>query len=78
VALNRGTYEDVLGSISVPAHCIGIDTDILYPPSEQKEIAELIPKGKYSEITSLYGHDAFLIEFDQMNSLISSFLDDIK
>lgn len=77
VTLNRGTYEEVLGSISAPALCIGIDTDILYPPSEQKEIAELLPNGKYAEITSLYGHDAFLIEFDQMNSTITSFLNDL-
>lgn len=73
VAHNRDTYEEILGGVRVPVLVMGIDTDMLYPTAEQKELADLLPEGEYTEITSPYGHDAFLIEFEQINSLVHSF-----
>ncbi|MCU7491629.1 MAG: homoserine O-acetyltransferase [Ignavibacteria bacterium] len=78
VSYNRGTLEDVLGSIKTPALSIGINTDVLYPAEEQKEIAKLIPNARYAEIDSPYGHDAFLIEFEQMTRIISGFLNGLS
>lgn len=74
VSRGRGTYEDVLGRIDIPVLVLGIDSDTLYPINEQKELAELIPNGQYAELTSPHGHDAFLIEFEEINELIHSFL----
>lgn len=73
VARNRNSYKEILGGVRVPALVIGIDTDMLYPPSEQQELAELLPLGTYAEIKSKYGHDAFLIEFDQINEFVHNF-----
>lgn len=78
VTNNRGTLKDVLGSIKAKALCVGINSDVLYPVSEQQEIASLIPQARYVEIDSIHGHDAFLIEFNQMNKLIAPFLSSIK
>jgi homoserine O-acetyltransferase/O-succinyltransferase len=78
VTKNRGTIQDTLGSVKAKTLCVGIDTDVLYSADEQKEIASYIPNSEYHEIKSLHGHDAFLIEFDQMNPLINRFLNSSK
>lgn len=74
ISYNRGNLEEVLGSIKAEVLNIGISTDILYHPREQKKISKLIPKSKYEEIISPHGHDAFLIEFEQLSSMIKNFL----
>lgn len=78
VALNRGTLKEVLGKINIPSLPIGISSDILYPAEEQKSIASLIPNSQYAELDSIHGHDAFLIEFDQMTNIIGNFLSEYK
>ncbi len=75
LARDRGDdLELVLASIRQPALCVGISSDILYPAHEQQSIARSIPGGHYMEVDSLCGHDAFLIEYDQLNALVSGFL----
>ncbi len=78
VARNRESYEAVLGSVSIPVAVIGIDSDHLYQINEQKELSQLLAQGTYHEITSEYGHDAFLIEFDQLNDILKPFFNEHK
>jgi homoserine O-acetyltransferase len=73
VARYRPGYKEVLNSVRIPVLVVGIDSDWLYPVNEQKELASLLPLGSYAEIHSPYGHDAFLIEFDQIHRLYSTF-----
>lgn len=73
VARGRGTAKSVLSKIEIPVLLIGIDSDILYPIHEQIELAEFIPNSTFREIKSKYGHDAFLIEFEQINNALKSF-----
>lgn len=77
VGSGRGSVADALGAIQARALCVGISSDILYPAVEQKEIASLIPGARYIEIDSPHGHDAFLMEFDQLNRIIRGFLNSI-
>ncbi len=71
---SREGYSEVLGAVEIPIVVTGISSDQLYPTNEQKELAALLPAGVYREIDSPHGHDAFLIEFDQMNAIFNSFL----
>jgi len=74
LARGRGSVLDILRGIAVPALCIGISSDVLYPVHEQKAIASALGLGIYREIVSVHGHDAFLIEYAQLNELVGKFL----
>ena len=78
VGFGRGSYRRALQRVDKPILVIGINSDKLYPISEQKELAQLLPFGRYAEVQSPHGHDAFLIEFDQMNKHIQTFLNQHK
>jgi homoserine O-acetyltransferase/O-succinyltransferase len=56
---------------------VGIDSDILYAPSEVRDwVAAYQAAGmaaEYREIASLYGHDAFLIEWDQVEKILRGY-----
>jgi homoserine O-acetyltransferase len=53
----------------------GVDSDRLYPLAQQAEIAANVPGGDgLRVITSPYGHDAFLIEVDQVTKLFADLL----
>ncbi|SMO54734.1 homoserine O-acetyltransferase MetX [Fodinibius sediminis] len=74
IARNRQSAEQVLGQVDVPSLVIGIDSDLLYPVQEQHELSQLLPNARYRELQSIHGHDAFLMEFKQMNDIITPFL----
>ncbi|NJB70850.1 homoserine O-acetyltransferase [Saonia flava] len=55
-------------------HIIGVDSDLFFTAKENKEtfkrLAQANSNVTYGEIHSLHGHDAFLIEFEQMEQLL--------
>ncbi|MBO6585651.1 MAG: homoserine O-acetyltransferase [Gracilimonas sp.] len=73
VSRGRGSFEEVLGGVHQPVLVVGFESDKLYPLSEQQELAKLIPNSRLAELQSPFGHDAFLIEFDQLNTQLHSF-----
>lgn len=72
IARGRADYETIAGHLTIPITVVGIDSDMLYPPAECRELTELLPQGRYKELQSPHGHDAFLIEFDQLNEILQS------
>jgi homoserine O-acetyltransferase/O-succinyltransferase len=73
----RGGVEKALEGIRAKTLVIGIASDLLFPPAEQRFIAENVPCGVYAEIESLYGHDGFLIEIEQQTRIIREFYDSV-
>src|SRR6056300_30641 len=57
-------------------HIIGVDSDMFFTAVENKEtfkqLAQAHSNVTYGEVNSLHGHDAFLIEYDQMERLLDS------
>jgi homoserine O-acetyltransferase len=78
VGRGRGSVEIALHEIKAKTLAIGIDTDILFPLTEQQFIAANIHNGKFISINSLYGHDGFLLEAEQIQHIITSFLVNTK
>ena len=56
-------------------HIIGVDSDLFFTAKENKETFKQLAQAKsnvtYGEVQSLHGHDAFLIEFGQMQKLLN-------
>lgn len=74
VGRNRGSVEAALQQVKAQTLCIGISSDILYPPVEQQFLQQHIPGACYAEIDSFYGHDGFLIETEKLTALIGAIL----
>jgi len=76
--MNINTNEEHLEKIQARMHMISVDTDLFFPASEIRKCFEkLKEKNKdvfYHEITSVHGHDAFLMEYKQLNTIIKNIL----
>ncbi|KAI9691555.1 MAG: homoserine O- acetyltransferase [Bathelium mastoideum] len=63
-----------LAQIAQPTLILGIESDGLFTFAEQQELAAGIPNAELRTIDSSEGHDAFLLEFRQVNAHLVEFL----
>jgi len=77
-----GSWEEALERVQAKVMVLGISSDILYPPYQQKEIVRALRRrgkdARYVELKSPFGHDAFLIEFAKMTPIIRGFLAEVE
>lgn len=66
-----------LSQIKQPALVIGIESDGLFTFAEQQELAAAIPDSRLRTIDSPEGHDAFLLQFEQVNRHILEFFNEV-
>ncbi|KAF8588443.1 homoserine O-acetyltransferase [Ramaria rubella] len=71
---DNSAIPKALNKVPRGALVIGIQTDGLFTPSEQRELAKHIPDAQLVMIHSEDGHDGFLLEFEQINRHILAFL----
>jgi len=64
----------VLAQIQQPTLILGIQSDGLFTFAEQQELEACIPNSVLKSIESSEGHDAFLLEFEQVNKHLVGFL----
>jgi len=74
IGRGRGSIQRALHQITARTLVIGITSDQLFPTREQRLIASNIKNSEYTEISSDYGHDGFLIETEKLSGLIGDFL----
>ncbi|MDN3204481.1 homoserine O-acetyltransferase family protein [Algoriphagus sediminis] len=70
---NRGGVENALSKIEARILAVGVNSDLLFLNKEAHHIAKNAQKGTFKEIKSNAGHDAFLIEYEQLSTLIGAF-----
>jgi homoserine O-acetyltransferase len=82
VGRSRGGVEAALSRIRCPVRTMSIDSDALYPPYQQHLICDVLQSlGTPSDdvsINSPHGHDAFLIETDQVGAALTDFLRQVE
>lgn len=75
VGRGRGGIEAALSRVKGTSTVGAIDSDRLYPPRLQHDIAALLPdRPEVHMVRSLHGHDGFLIEAEQVGEIISGSL----
>ncbi|WP_339833485.1 alpha/beta fold hydrolase [uncultured Flavobacterium sp.] len=71
---DTGDFTKVINRISASIHIVSVDTDLFFIAKENRETYEELKGVKsnifYHEIKSIHGHDAFLIEFEQLNAIL--------
>ena len=67
-------FDEVVKPISSHIHIVGINSDLFFTTNENNDtfdkLTKLNVKASYYEIQSVHGHDAFLIEFQQLEQLL--------
>jgi homoserine O-acetyltransferase len=74
---SQNPIAEALSQIQQPTLVLGIESDGLFTFDEQKEIAASVPNSRLEKIDSPEGHDAFLLQFEQVNHHILEFLNEV-
>lgn len=74
ITRNRNSFDAIAPQIETTVHIIAIDSDLFFTANENKETYKELKKNNvkvsYNEIKSIHGHDAFLIEFEQLEKIL--------
>jgi homoserine O-acetyltransferase len=72
--------QEKLKNISANIHLIAIDSDLFFPSFEIKNTFDFLKITKtsvfYHEIKSIHGHDAFLMEYEQLNQILKPIINE--
>ncbi|PVD21553.1 hypothetical protein C0Q70_17351 [Pomacea canaliculata] len=80
VAEGFPSLEAGLARIKCPIMVIGVQTDILFPIWQQRELSATLQKAgnnavTYYELNSIYGHDTFLLDLNGVGAGVKGFLE---
>ena len=81
VGRSRGGLVAAMKRVTIPSLTMGIWSDFLYPVYQQLQIRDLVAangaRSEYVEVDSPHGHDAFLIELDQVGPAVKRFIESL-
>ena len=74
ITRNREQFIVLASRIEANIHIIGIDSDLFFTADQNKltyqELRKIKNNVSYQELVSIHGHDAFLIEYQQLQNLL--------
>ncbi len=76
VGRKRGGVGNALQKITAKTLVIGIQSDVLYPITEQEYLQKTIPGAELLNIGSDFGHDGFLLEYEKIETALRKFIAD--
>lgn len=75
ITRGRTDFLSLANAITGNIHIVAVDTDYFFIPDENRETYQVLKPTKenvfYHEIQSIHGHDAFLIEFEQLSEILA-------
>lgn len=75
ITRNSEDFETLISKSNATIHIVAINSDLFFTPKENLETYQELKRFKdnvfYSEIDSVHGHDAFLIEYKQLDHLLA-------
>jgi homoserine O-acetyltransferase len=75
IGRGRGGVAAALDQVQATTTIVTIDSDRLYPPRLQQELATLLGgRAQLHVVSSPFGHDAFLLEATQVGRIIANAL----
>lgn len=76
ITRGRKDFSDVIKEITTTIHIVAVDTDYFFIADENRKDYQQAKSVKenvfYHEINSIHGHDAFLIEFNQLSQILET------
>lgn len=82
IANAKEDFLETASRIESRIHLVAVNTDLFFIPSETRQTYEVLqlikPDVFYHEIQSVHGHDAFLIEYEQLSQIISPIFNTIN
>ena len=82
ITRDRNDFLVVIKDIRSNIHVVAVDTDYFFIPDENRKSHQKMKTVKenvfYHEINSIHGHDAFLIEFEQLSKILSPIFNNKK
>lgn len=76
ITRNGKSFTEVASAILSEIHIVSVNSDIFFTEDEDQRTFEALKKIKknvtYGIIDSIHGHDAFLIEFEQLTGLLKN------
>ncbi len=76
ITAGKGVFNHTVSQLKSKVIQIGIDTDLFFVADENKKTKASLDlvgiKNEYYEINSIHGHDAFLIENEQLTNILGS------
>jgi homoserine O-acetyltransferase len=74
ITRDRKDFLTILQDVKTTIHIVAVDTDYFFIPDENRDTYQQLKTIRdnvfYHEIISIHGHDAFLIEFDQLAQIL--------
>ena len=74
ITRNRKGFIEIAKEIQATIYLVAVDTDYFFIADENREtyqqLKSIKQNVKYHEINSIHGHDAFLIEYQQLNKIL--------
>jgi homoserine O-acetyltransferase len=80
ISEDYSTIIEALSNIKCPVMIMGAKTDALFPIEQQRELSTLLKESgnhsvTYFEMDSLYGHDTFLLNLNDVGTAVKGFLE---